>query len=206
MWHRGSSERRQIDPFQLPVQREGAGGELSLLHHRTQRGRNHRPRPAARPAGRDRQTQAGDSDHHRNRRYRRTSQRRVERRRTGQQVPRQHPQHARHHPRTALLRQRQHHPCGRLDRPRARQGHHRHRAAAQGPRNDRKPAGQDPEAGGRGRRQERQTSGRTAAAIQIGAGTGPQRPHGRTGEGGPQTGRRPQPADRQTGAVRLQRR
>ena len=40
--------------------------------------------PAARPAGRDRQTQAGDSDHHRNRRYRRTGQRRVERRRTGQ--------------------------------------------------------------------------------------------------------------------------
>ena len=37
--------------------------------------------------------------------------------RARQQIPGQHPQHARHHPCIALLRQRQHHPCGRVDRP-----------------------------------------------------------------------------------------
>ena len=68
------------------------------------------------------------------------------------------------------------------------------------------PPGQDPEAGHLGRRQERQTRRGTAAAIQGGAGTGPFGPHGRTGKRGPQTGRRPEPADRQTGALRLQRR
>ncbi len=49
-------------------------------------------------------------------------------------------------------------------------------------------------------------AGGTAAAIQIRARAGPQRPHRRTGKGRPQTGRRPQPADRQTGTLRLQRR
>ena len=90
-----------------------------------------------------------DPDHDRDRGHRRAGERGVEGRRAGQQVPGQHPQHARHHPRTALLRQRQHHPCGRVDRPRARQGHHRHGVAAQRPRNHRKPAGQDAEAGHR---------------------------------------------------------
>ena len=131
---------------------------------------------------------------------------RLEGRRTGQQIPGQHPQHERDHPRPALLRQRQHHPRRRLDRPRARQGHHRHRIAAEGPRNRREPARQDPEAGHLGRRQARQARRGTAAAIQGGAGTGALGPHRRTGQGGPQTGRRPQPADRQARVVRLQRR
>ena len=206
MRHRRIAQRRQIDPFQLPVERQGAGGQLPVLHHRTQRGRDHRARRTARTAGRDRQPQAGGADDHRDRGHRRTGQRRLQGRRSGQQVPGQHPQHARHHPRAALLRERQHHPCRRLGRPGARQGDHRHGTPAQGPGDRRSPAGQDPEAGGRRRRQERQTAGGAAAAIQGGAGAGAFGPHGRAGERGPQAGRRPQPADRQTGALRLQRR
>ena len=116
-------------------------------------------------------------------------------------------EHARHHPRPALLRQRQHHPRRRLDRPRARQGHHRHGAAAEGPRDRRRTPGQDPEAGHRRaatrtpnapwscccntrRRWNRALSARTVELEQRGS----------------QTGRRPESADRQTGALCLQRR
>ena len=105
-----------------------------------------------------------------------------------------------------MLRQRQHHPRRRLDRPRARQGHHRHRIAAEGSRNRREPALQDPEAGHLGRRQAGQARRGAALAVQGGAGTGAFGPHRGTRQGGPQTGRRPQPADRQARVVRLQRR
>ena len=47
---------------------------------------------------------------------------------------------------------------------------------------------------------------RAALAVQGGAGTGAFGPHRGTRQGGPQTGRRPQPADRQARVVRLQRR
>ena len=72
---------------------------------------------------------------------------------------------------------------------------------------DREPARQDPEAGHR-----RAATSRPSAAVELllavqgGAGTGAFGPHRGTGQGGPQTGRRPQPADRQARVVRLQRR
>ena len=184
MRNRRSAQRRQIDPVQLPVERQGAGGKFPLLYDRAQRGRHHRTRRTARPAGGNRPPEARRADHDRDRRHRGPGQRGLEGRGAGQQVPGQHPQHQRHHPRAALLRQRQHHPCGRLGRPRARQRNHRHRVAAQRPRNRREPAGEDPEAGHVGRRQECQAHRRTAAPIQGRTRTGPQCPHRRTGQGG----------------------
>lgn len=32
MWHCGTSERRKVYPFQLPIQREGTISELSVLY------------------------------------------------------------------------------------------------------------------------------------------------------------------------------
>ena len=139
MRNRRSAQRRQIDPVQLPVERQGAGGKFPLLYDRAQRGRHHRTRRTARPAGGNRPPEARRADHDRDRRHRGPGQRGLEGRGAGQQVPGQHPQHQRHHPRAALLRQRQHHPCGRLGSPRARQRNHRHRVAAQRPRNRRRP-------------------------------------------------------------------
>ena len=127
--------------------------------------------------GGNRPPEARRADHDRDRRHRGPGQRGLEGRGAGQQVPGQHPQHQRHHPRAALLRQRQHHPCGRLGRPRARQRNHRHRVAAQRPRNRREPAS--------AKTQKQATSGgdknakRTVElllAIQGGTRTGPQSP------------------------------
>lgn len=109
MRHRGPAQRGQVDAFQLPLQRKGPGGQLPLLHDRTQRGRHHRARPAAHPPGRNRQPQTRHPHDDRDRRHRGSGQGRLEGRGAGQQVPGQHPQHERHHPRAALLRQRQHH-------------------------------------------------------------------------------------------------
>ncbi len=53
MRHRRPAERRQVDPLQrADADRGGAGGELSVLHHRAERRRRGRARPAPGEAGR----------------------------------------------------------------------------------------------------------------------------------------------------------
>ena len=53
MRHRRPAERRQVHPLQrADADGGGAGGQLSVLHHRAQRRRRRRARPAARQAGR----------------------------------------------------------------------------------------------------------------------------------------------------------
>ena len=59
------------------------------------------PDERLRPAGRNRQPQTRSTHDHRNRGHRRTGQGRLEGRGTGQRIPRQHPEHERHHPRPA---------------------------------------------------------------------------------------------------------
>ena len=53
---RGAAQRRQVDAVQRPdPHRRGAGGELSVLHHRAERRRGERAGRAAGDAGADRQ-------------------------------------------------------------------------------------------------------------------------------------------------------
>ena len=71
------------------------------------------------------------------RRHRRPGARRVQGRRPGQPVPRQHPRDRRDRARRALLRGRQRHPRRGARRSGRRRRHHRHRAVPQGPRDGR---------------------------------------------------------------------
>ena len=62
MRHRRPAERRQVDPVQrADPDGGGAGGELSVLHHRAERRRRGRARRAARRAGRDRRARRRSS-------------------------------------------------------------------------------------------------------------------------------------------------
>ena len=119
---RRAAERGQIDPVQRPdPHRRGAGGQLSLLHHRAQRGRGGGARPPARAAGRDRGIQADHSDPHHLRRHRGAGEGRQQGRGARQPVPRQHPRGGRHRPCAALFRGRRHHPCRGAGGPGGRQ-------------------------------------------------------------------------------------
>ena len=152
-------------------------------------GRHHGARRADREPRENRQPEENHPHDDRDRRYSRSGQGRVQRRGAGQQVSGQHPRDGRDHPRAALLRERQHHACGRNDRPGARQGDHRHGTPAQGPRNGREPHRQGEQAGRHGR-QDGQTAVRHPLALQSGARTGQKRPDRRTRQGGPQSGTR----------------
>ena len=117
MRHRGLAERRQVDALQCADQdRRGASGELSVLHHRAERRRSGDARAAARQARGDRQVEGDHPDADELRRHRRPGARRLQGRRPGQPVPRQHPRMRRHRLRAALLRERRHHPCRRPHR------------------------------------------------------------------------------------------
>ncbi len=52
--HRRPAQRRQVHPLQRPHLRQGAGGELSVRHHRAEHRHRAGARPAARRAGADR--------------------------------------------------------------------------------------------------------------------------------------------------------
>ncbi len=169
---RRPAERGQIHALQRPhPHRRRAGGELSLLHHRAQRGRGWPCRRAARDPRRDRGLQADHPDPHDLRRYRGPRARRLEGRRARQPVPRQHPRVRRHRPCAALLRGWRHHPCRGPDRSRGRCRDHRDRAHARRHGLDRAAAGQ-PRAEAEGRRQGG-----------GGSGPAPARGHGRARSG-----------------------
>ena len=174
-----SAQRRQIDAVQLPLQCEGSGGQFPILHDRTQCGSHYRPGRTAGGTRPYRQSEESDSHNDRDSRYCGTRERGVERRGARQQVPCQHPEYGCHHPCAPVLRQRQHHPCGRLGESCKRQGDYRHGADDKRPRNGRQPSGEGSETGADGRRQERQTAVRGISQIQGSARIGQGGPHGR---------------------------
>ena len=70
MWHRRPAQRRQIDPLQLPLQRQGAECKLPVLHHRAEPGGDQRPRCPFGEAGGDGPAPEHGADHCRDRRHR----------------------------------------------------------------------------------------------------------------------------------------
>ena len=128
MRHRRTAECRQVHALQCAdADRGGAGGELSVLHHRAECRRRGGARSAPRQAGGDRQIGRDHPDPHHLRGHRRPCARRVEGRRPRQPVPRQHPRSRCHRACAALLRGRRHHPCRGQDRSgrRCRDGRNR---------------------------------------------------------------------------------
>ena len=97
MRDRRPAQRRQVHAVQRADQGRHRGGELSVLHHRAQRRHRRGARPAPGGAGGDRQAaEACMPADRRVRRHRRAGRRRIEGRRPGQPVPRQHPRDRRH--------------------------------------------------------------------------------------------------------------
>ncbi len=80
MRHRRPAQCRQVDALQCAdADRGGAGGQLSVLHHRAQCRRGRGAGPAPRHAGRDRQLEGDHPDPAHLRRHRRTGARRLAR-------------------------------------------------------------------------------------------------------------------------------
>ncbi len=187
----------------LTADRGGAGGELSLLHHRAQCRRRGGARSAAGQIGGHRQIGRDHSHPHHLRRYRRAGARRLEGRRAGQPVPRQHPRGRRRRPCAALLRGRRHHPCrgphrsgrrrrdggDRIDAGRSGKPGKAHQAARE--------EGQVGREGGQGAARADDEGGRPAARGQAGAGREPD-------AGGARALSPARPDDAETGAVCLQ--
>ncbi len=161
MRHRRPAECRQIDALQR-ADRDGggAGGELSVLHHRAQCGRGGGARSAPRRAGEAREVGADRADEAHLRRHRRPGARRLEGGGARQPVPRHHPRGRCHRPCGALLRERRRHPCGRPHRSRRRHRDGRDRADA---RRSRQPGAASRRAGeeGQGRGQGSQAQRRS---------------------------------------------
>ena len=106
--HRRPAERRQVDPLQRADQGADRGGELSVLHDRSERRRRRRARSAARAARGDREAAEDPAHGDGVRRHRRARRRRLEGRGPRQPVPRAHPRDRRDRARGALLRRRRH--------------------------------------------------------------------------------------------------
>ena len=131
MRHRRPAECRQVDALQCAdADRGGAGGQLSVLHHRAECRRDRRAGPAAGKARGTGQIGGDHSDAHHLRRYRRAGARRLEGRGARQPVSRHHPRGRRHRACGALFRGRRRHPCRGQDRPDRRHRHHRDRTDA----------------------------------------------------------------------------
>ena len=138
MRHRRTAECRQVDALQrADGDGGGAGGELSVLHHRAERRRGRRARSAAGQARGDCEVGTDHSDPADLRRYRRPRARRVEGRRPRQPVPRHHPRGRCDRACGALLRGFRHHARRRQDRSDRRHRDHRNRADAGRPRQPR---------------------------------------------------------------------
>ena len=131
MRHRRPAQCGQVDALQRPDRdRGGAGGELSVLHHRAQCRRGGGARSAvarACGAGEIRADRAHAADL---RRHRRAGARRLEGRRPGQSVSRQYPRGRCHRARGALLRGPRRHPCRQPHRPERGHRHRRDRTDA----------------------------------------------------------------------------
>ena len=105
MRYRRIAQCRQVDAVQCADRnRGGAGGQLSVLHHRAECRRGRRARSAARRALRNREIGADHSDPADLRRHRRSGARRLEGRGPRQPVPRQYPRGRCDRPCRALLR------------------------------------------------------------------------------------------------------
>ena len=176
MRYRRPAQCRQVDAVQC-ADRDGggAGGELSVLHHRAQCRRGRGARSAARQTGRDRQIGADHPDAIDLRGYRRAGARRLEGRGPRQPVPRHHPRGRCGGACGALFRGFRHHPCRGQDRAAVRHRDHRDRADAGRPRQPGK-ARRQPRQESQGQRQGRQGAARSgqpragaAARRQAGA-------------------------------------
>ncbi len=110
MRHRRSPQRRQVDALQRAHQGGHRRGELSVLHHRAERGRGRGPGSAPEETRRHRQAAQGHPGHRGVRRHRGPGRRRLEGRRPGQPIPRQHPRDPGDRERGSLLRGRQRDP------------------------------------------------------------------------------------------------
>ena len=206
MRYRRTAQCRQVDAVQRADRDgSGAGGELSVLHHRAECRRGRRARSPARQAVRYRQVRADHPDAADLRRYRGPRARRLEGRRPRQPVPRHHPRGRRGRACGALLRGFRHHPCRRQDRAAGRHRDHRNRTDARRSRQPGKARRQSRQEG-QGQRQGRQG---TARSRQPRAGAAARRQAGavsRAQAGGRARLRHARPADVEAGALCLQRR
>ena len=164
MRHRRPAQRRQIHPLQRPDQGRHRRGQLSVLHHRTERRHRRSTGPAHGPAGGHRQAAEDAAGHRRVRRHRRPGRRRLQGRRPGQPVPRQHPRNRCHRACRALLRRRQRGARLRRRRSAARHRNHRHRTGA-GRHGDRRKGAQPLPPPGQFRRQGSQDPRRRARKV-----------------------------------------
>ena len=206
MRHRRFAQCRQIDALQCAdADRGGAGGQLSVLHHRAEcRGGRGAGPPSRRP-GRDRRLEGDHPDQAHLRRHRRPGARRLAGRRARQPVSRQHPRMRRHRPCGALFRGRRRDPCRRTHRAAVGHRHDRNRTDAGRPREPRAAHRRDGEEG-QGRRQGGQGDPDPRPAQPRRAARGPARARRRRQPGGA----RPVPVARppvvEAGALCLQRR
>ena len=167
------AECGQIDSVQrADPHRRRPGGELSVLHHRAERGRGQRAGRPAGAAGGHREVEADHPDAHDLRRYRRAGAGRVEGRGARQPVPRQYPRMRRHRPCAALFRGRGRHACRRPGGPGRRCRDGRDRTDARRPRR-RRAAPRRSRAQTEERRQGRRRPGAPAESRARGAGSGP---------------------------------
>ena len=204
MRYRRIAQCRQVDAVQrADGDGGGAGGELSVLHHRAECRRGRGARSAARQARRDRQVRPDHSDAADLRRYRRPGARRLEGRGPRQPVPRHHPRGRCGRPCGALLRGFRHHPCRGQDRAAGRHRDHRDRADA---RRSRQPgeARRQPRQEGQGQRQGRQGAARPRQPRAGAAARGQAGAVSRAQARGGARLRHARPVDLEAGALRLQ--
>ena len=206
MRYRRVAQCRQVDAVQC-ADRDGggAGGELSVLHHRAECRRGRGARSQARQTGGDRQIRPDHPDPADLRRYRGPGARRLEGRGPRQPVSRHHPRGRRGRPCGALLRGFRHHPCRRQDRATGRYRDHRDRTDAGRSRQPGK-ARRQPHQEGQGQRQGRQGAARPR---QSRAGAVARRQAGAVSRAQARGGARLRHAgtvDLEAGALRLQRR
>ena len=135
--NRRSPERRQVDPLQRAHQEPGPGRELPVRDDRAERRRREPARRAARPPRRGVRLGADASRGSVVRRHRGDRPWRERRRRSGQQVPREHPRSGRHRPGCPRILRRRCRARGRQGRPGIRHGDHQRGAAARRPRDPR---------------------------------------------------------------------
>ena len=206
MRHRRTAECRQVDALQrADGDGGGAGGELSVLHHRAERRRGRRARPAAGQARGDCEVGTDHSDPADLRRYRGPRARRVEGRGARQPVPGQHPRGRCDRPRGALLRGFRRHPRRGQDRSDRRHRDHRNRADAGRPRQPRE-ARRQPDQEGQGQRQGSQGAARPRQPFAGAAARGQAGAHGRAQAGGRARLPHARADDVEAGGLCLQRR
>ncbi|CAA9525408.1 MAG: GTP-binding and nucleic acid-binding protein YchF, partial [uncultured Sphingomonas sp.] len=207
MRHRRPAQRGQVDPLQrADGNGRRPGCQLSLLHHRAQCRPGGSTGRAAAAHRSHRALGAGDRNADRVRGHRRPGPRRRAGRRARQPVPRQHPRGRRDRARAALLRRRRRDARRGPRRPPRRRGDGRDRADARRPRQPGTARTQPRQEGGAGRqggqgRSLRARPGPGAAPPEQARAAGPTQ-----GRGGGKGARPRAAADRQTGALRVQRR